>query len=95
MMRFVLLVACCALSGCGASAYCLTKQDYQSAESVPELRPAEGLVVPNSPSAMRLPPAPTQQVPFGSRAADGSGVCLDKPPTLKIAPAAAETSTAS
>ncbi|MGQ0530821.1 MAG: hypothetical protein ACT4PG_13655 [Panacagrimonas sp.] len=95
MMRLVLLMACCGLSGCGVSAYCLVKQDYQSAEVVPELRPADGLAIPNSPSAMRLPPKPAQTVPFGTRAEDGSGVCLDKPPRLKVVPAAAETSTES
>lgn len=83
MMRFfLLLVASFGLGACGANSYCLVSQDYEKAEMVSELKSADGLEMPNSPSALRLPPAPTNPVPFGREAEDGSGVCLDKPPRL-------------
>lgn len=70
------------LSACGANRYCVIDQPYQSAATVPELKPVEGLSLPQSPSALRLPAAPAERVPFGTLDADGMGVCLDKPPIL-------------
>lgn len=68
------------LSACGINRYCMVEQEYQRAQTVPDLRPVDGLALPYSPSALRLPPAPAERVPFGTAAEDGSGVCLDKPP---------------
>lgn len=84
MIRFVVLAVSLGLGACGANSYCLVQQDYEKAEMVPELKGVDGLVMPNSPSALRLPPPPTDPVPFGREAEDGSGVCLDKPPRLAI-----------
>lgn len=95
MIRSVLLLACCAMSACGANSYCLVQQDYQKAKIVPELRAADGLEIPESPSALRLPAKPANAEPFGVRAADGQGVCLDKPPRLPDAPAEAAKPAAS
>lgn len=89
MIRFAVLLACCGLAACGANSYCLVQQDYQKAEIVPELRAADGLEMPDSPSALRLPAAPANPAPFGVRNKDGEGVCLDKPPRMPASPAAA------
>lgn len=87
------------LSACGANRYCLVEQEYQRAEVASELQPAEGLSLPESPSALRLPPAPAKPVPFGVANAKGVGNCLDKPPRLAAKPvappAAAKTPAAS
>lgn len=87
MIRPILIVApvvlAALLSACGASRYCVVEQEYQTAASVPELRPAGGLLLPESPSALRLPPAPANPEPFGVESADGFGICLDKPPGLQ------------
>lgn len=82
MVRVVVLAACCSLSACGVNKYCVTQQDYQIAGVVPELRPAAGLQLPDSPSALRLPPPPANRVPFGERAEDGTISCLDQPPPM-------------
>lgn len=82
-MRLLLLLAVSlGLCACGANSYCLVPQKYERAETVPELKSIEGLEIPSSPSALRLPPKPAESVPFGRKAEDGSGICLDKPPRL-------------
>lgn len=70
------------LGACSTNSYCLSEQDYQKARVVPELRSAEGLTMPNSPSALRLPAAPASNEPFGVKDSEGAGVCLDKPPAM-------------
>lgn len=80
MHRLGVLLLCAGLSACSVNSYCLVEQDYQKARVAPELKAGDGLAVPNSPSALRLPPKPGQNEPFGRRADDGSGVCLDRPP---------------
>ncbi|MGQ0698746.1 MAG: hypothetical protein ACT4PZ_10950 [Panacagrimonas sp.] len=95
MMRVVLLLVCCGLAACGANSYCLVPQEYQNARIVPELRAAEGLEVPESPSALRLPKPPTNPEPFGRKAEDGTGLCLDRPPPLKLPAKSAEVGAAS
>lgn len=80
------------LSACGTNSYCLKEQDYQKARVVPELRSAEGLQMPNSPSALRLPPEPVGPEPFGKPDAGGAGVCLDKPPAMAQPATPAEAS---
>ena len=78
------------LAACSTNSYCLSEQDYQRAQVVPELRSAEGLSMPNSPSALRLPAAPAGNEPFGRRDEEGAGVCLDKPPEIAQPAAPAE-----
>ena len=80
----VLLVCAVAAAGCSANNYCLAEQEYSKAEIVPELQPVDGLAIPASPSALRLPDRPATSVPFGVKAEDGSGVCLDKPPRMAL-----------
>ncbi|MGQ0620669.1 MAG: hypothetical protein ACT4QA_12245 [Panacagrimonas sp.] len=83
-----------ALSACGANRYCVVEQEYQRAEMVPELQPAEGLTLPQSPSALKLPARPASFVPFGTLSDSGSGVCLDKPPAFVEPPEPAPSDTA-
>jgi uncharacterized lipoprotein len=97
MLRAVVINALVALgsvsllAACSTNSYCLAKQDYQKARVVPELRSADGLVMPNSPSALRLPPAPAGGEPFGRVGEDGIGVCLDRPPAMAQPAAPPET----
>ena len=84
MKVLVPVIAAILLSGCGATKYCLQEQDYQKSEVVPDLKPAEGLVLPQSAGALRMPPEPPNRTPFGTKAADGGGICLDQPP--RVAP---------
>jgi hypothetical protein len=90
--RIALLACVLVLGGCAAGSYCEGQQDYQRARSVPALKPAEGLKVPESGTALRIPPAPANPVPYGDvrKDEDGDTVvhCLDKPPELP--PLAAE-----
>lgn len=80
----VLAAGVALLVGCGSNKYCLVDQPYQNAAAVPEIQATEGLQVPQSPSALRLPEAPENRVPFGIESADGDGQCLDQPPALKV-----------
>lgn len=80
------------LAACGGNKYCLVEKEYQQARIVPELRSADGLTMPNSPSALRLPPEPANPQPFGVKNSEGEGMCLDKPPEMAT-PAALEPET--
>ena len=84
LLRNSMLLACVAMSACSVNNYCLVELDYQKAEPVPELHGTDELAMPQSPSALRLPPQPQTKVPFGQRAEDGTGVCLDRPPTVGL-----------
>ena len=90
MKRLFALFPLLVLSGCAASSYCEGQQDYQRAPSVPALQPAGGLKVPESESALRIPPPPAKAVPYGEVLKDEDGddivVCLDKPPELPPLP---------
>ena len=81
-----LAAAMLALSGCALNSYCEGEQDYQTAPSVPPLNTAEGLQLPESPSALRIPPPPASPVPYGERYKDEDGDdairCLDRPPDM-------------
>ena len=97
MIRMTLILLSAALSSaCASNSYCLSEQDYQLAQVAPEVQPVDELRLPTTGSSLRLPPEPEKDVPFGRKAEDGTGVCLDKPPRLVIeqaeVPASGETS---
>ncbi|MDB5968943.1 MAG: hypothetical protein JWQ90_1393 [Hydrocarboniphaga sp.] len=92
----LILAAASMLGGCAANHYCLADQKYEHAENRPPLTPVEGLSLPDSATALRIPPPPVATVPFGVRNEAGEGVCLDKPPPMPApaaAPAAAPSKT--
>jgi hypothetical protein len=84
------VAAALALSGCALSSYCEGELKYQRAPSVPPLRTAEGLQLPQSGSALRIPPPPENPVPYGEKYKDAEGDdavrCLDRPPELVRSP---------
>lgn len=78
------------LAGCSNTRRCETEQKYQTAKTAPVPASIEGMSVPDSPSALRIPSPPAQNVPFGQERVDkakGKTVyeCLDTPPRLKVA----------
>lgn len=89
----IVIVAVTLLAACAPNNYCLKEQKYAHAENRPPLTPVAGLSLPDSATALRIPPPPTAVVPFGYRNEQGAGVCLDKPPTMPAAPAAAPSKT--
>jgi hypothetical protein len=90
MKKILVLFPLLALGGCAVGSYCEGQQDYQRAASVPVLQPAGGLKVPESESALRIPPPPAKAVPYGEVGKDEDGdevvMCLDKPPALPPLP---------
>jgi hypothetical protein len=84
--RLALLLPILALGGCAVASYCEGVQDYQRARSLPPVQPTDGLRVPESETALRIPPPPANPVPYGriEKDEDGDDVvrCLDKPPAL-------------
>ena len=82
----LVLVATLGLSGCAVSSYCEGEQDYQKAESVPPLVAAQGLKLPESASALKIPPPPAQPVAYAEPYKDADGDdrvrCLDTPPAM-------------
>lgn len=87
----LVVVAAVLTTACAPNRYCLKEQKYEHAENRPPLTPVAGLNLPDSATALRIPPPPTAVVPFGYRNAEGAGVCLDKPPPMP-APAGAPAS---
>ena len=85
-LKIALLVPVMALAGCAASTYCEGEQDYQRARSVPAPQSAAVLQIPQSESALRIPPPPENSVPYGEEYVDEDGDevvrCLDKPPEM-------------
>lgn len=79
------------LTGCASNRYCLGEQDYQNAENLQPLQPVEGLKLPTSPTALKIPPPAAKPVAFGVANAKGDGVCLDKPPPMAQPPAPVAT----
>ena len=63
------------LTGCASNSYCLGKQDYQSAADLQPLQPVDGLKLPSSPTALKIPPPAAKPVPFGVADGKGRGVC--------------------
>jgi len=83
-----LVSAAITLGGCASNRYCLADQKYEHAENRPTLTVIDGLKLPDSATALRIPSPPPATVPFGVRNEKGDGVCLDKPPAMP-APATA------
>jgi uncharacterized lipoprotein len=81
------------LSACGSVPRCEADADYRKAAAIAPIQPAEGLALPVSPSALRVPEltpaakAAARDQPLPSR---GKGTaCLDYPPGLAEPPAGA------
>lgn len=96
LSRIPMLLPALALAGCAAGGYCEGEQDYERAEIYPPLQTVDGVKLPESQAALRIPPAPATAVAFGERYTDEDGDeavrCLDKPPAMPVpaAPTPAE-----
>ena len=77
-----------ALSACGTTAHCRRPQEYQLAQDRAPLVGAEGQELPESASALRIPPPVENPVGFGAKTSDDKGneawSCLDIPPKLVL-----------
>jgi len=84
--RLSALIPLLLLGGCAAGAYCEGEQDYEGAQSVPVVQPTGDLRVKDSASALKIPPAPANAVPYGEPYKDEDGDtatrCLDRPPDM-------------
>lgn len=84
------------LSACASNQTCNVDADYRKAAAIPPIKPAEGLSLPQSPSALKVPditPAAQAAAVTQPMPKKGKGTaCLDYPP--EIAPADAASSAA-
>lgn len=91
-MRFFVLLAILGLSGCATTSYCIDEQKYQQAQSVPPIKGTEDMQLPESPSALRIPPPTENPVAFGEIYKEEDGDervrCLDTPPQMTLPPPA-------
>ena len=85
-LKLLALIPSFALAGCAAGAYCEGEIAYQDAISVPAVQPADGLRPRDSETALKIPPAPANPVPYAEGYVDEDGDeavrCLDKPPGM-------------
>lgn len=76
------------VGACSSTSHCRKEQDYQKAGSIPVIAGVGDLKSPESPSALRIPPAPEKPVAFGEKYLDEDGderwSCLDVPPRLEV-----------
>ena len=77
------------LAGCSLNQRCEGVQRYQEAETLPTPSAIDGLTIPDSPAAMRIPAAPAEPVPYGRKLTDPNTKetytsCLDTPPRIAL-----------
>ena len=90
VVRVPVLLAVLLSAGCASKSYCMKEQKYDHVASIPEITAGDGLKIPNSPTALRVPPAPSpaQDAPYGSKVIDPAHphrrtyACLDEPPPM-------------
>ncbi|MDP9142245.1 MAG: hypothetical protein M3O62_15840 [Pseudomonadota bacterium] len=87
-LRVAALAAVAVLSACGGGArHCTGEFEYQKAQTLPPPGAVDGLSVPQSPSALQIPPAPKAPVGFANQVQDEGGnlrtECLDMPPRMR------------
>jgi uncharacterized lipoprotein len=99
-VRLLSLLLVAGLAACGSNRHCQGEFPYQKAQTLPPPAAVEGLSWPESPSALKIPPAPETTVPYATTVPDGKNPkksqteCLDTPPRLPAPapePAKAET----
>jgi len=71
------------LAACASNAHCRRPQDYQAAADRPPLTGLDGLELPESAGALRIPSPVESPVSFGQQTGDGWS-CLDIPPKLSL-----------
>lgn len=88
-----MLSATVLLSACGGvTRHCVGEFEYQKAQTLPAPGKVEGLALPDSASALQIPPPPENPVPYAREVADPANPgamrteCLDVPPALTIKP---------
>ncbi len=83
-----LLVLVSGLAACGSNRHCQGEFPYQQASTLPPPAVVEGLKWPESPSALKIPPAPATTIPYASTVPDPAAPgktqvqCLDTPPRM-------------
>ena len=86
VVKGLVLSGACLLGACASNTYCEGEQPYQKAKSLPPLAGVEGLKLPESPTALKIPPVPANPVAYGTHVKDEKGKdvlqCLDKPPAM-------------
>lgn len=88
MMRLLVVSGVALVLSACSSAHCRKPGEYAAARSLPVLPAVAGLKLQESPSALRIPPAPENPVAFGEKYLDEDGderwSCLDVPQKLEI-----------
>lgn len=89
-LPLALVLTLAAVAGCSTTSYCTGELPYQSAETLPPLRGAEGLEIPQSQAALRVPDGPYAGPGYAQTYVNEKGKkrvrCLDVPPALPPAP---------
>lgn len=79
------------LSGCASTQRCEAKADYRKAAAIPPIKAAEGLKLPESASALKVPDLTPAAIAAAQQPGPKKGrgtACLDYPPEIVPAEAA-------
>ena len=100
LCKLACLVGAVAIAGCASNGSCARVQSYESARSVPPIQGVDGLQIPESATAMKVPASSGgPDVPFGVKIQDPKkpgktrNQCLDQPPTMPALPASEKSPT--
>ncbi len=92
MKALVPAMAALLLAGCGGvTRHCVGEFEYQRAQTLSPPEQVEGLTMPESVAALRIPPPPDEPVPYAIEYADPDKPgktrvdCLDVPPRIRVA----------
>ena len=75
------------LAGCASDSRCGSSTKYRKAQSITPIQSSGGLQIPESPSALRVPPLTDAAVAAASQPLSGKRACLDMPPAIVVTPA--------
>lgn len=85
MKLIVITAAALLLSACAGNRVCTASADYREAAAIPPIQPAEGLKLPSSPSALKVPELTPAAVEASKQPLPRRGrgtACLDYPPEM-------------
>lgn len=85
MKPIVIVIAGLLTSGCASNQVCKDSAEYRKAAAIPPIQPAEGLSLPTSAAALKVPdltPAAIEAAKLPPPRKGKGTACLDYPPEL-------------
>lgn len=85
MKLIAIVTASLLISACAGSKVCSSAAEYRNAAAIPPIQPAEGLLLPSSAAALKVPeltPAAVEAAKLPPPRKGRGTACLDYPPEI-------------